>query len=125
VGDHFLVAPGHLDQGAKQMFLVDTGMVGTTFAAPASTLQDANIPVPTPVGPVRNAIGVPPSATFPIARLSLGNLSQTKLTGHYGTFPPGLEKGLGTHIGGIVSHKFFTPYAVTFDFVRMTIGFRK
>jgi hypothetical protein len=125
VGDHFLLAPGRLDQGPKQMFLVDTGVVGTTFSAPASTLQDAGIPIPTPVGPVKNAIGVPPSATFPIARLSLGSLTQTKLTGHYGTFPLGLEKGLGVHVGGIISHKFFAPYAVTFDFDRMTIGFRK
>ncbi len=125
VGDHFLLAQGRLDQGPKQMFLVDTGIAGTTFTAPASTLQDAGIAVPVPQGPVKNVIGVPPSAKFPIAKLALGSLAQAKLNGVYGTFPPGLEKGLGVQVGGIVSHKFFEPYAVTFDFERMTIGFRK
>jgi hypothetical protein len=125
VGDHFLMAQGRLDQGPKQMFLIDTGIAGTTFSAPASTLQDAGIPVPTPQGPVKNTIGVPPTAPFPIAKLSFGTLTQTKLSGHYGSFPLGLEKGLGVDVGGIVSHKFFVPYTVTFDFDRMTIGFRK
>jgi len=125
VGDHFLVARGRLDQGREQMFLIDSGMAGTTFAAPKSTLQDANIPIPVPQGPARNVIGAPPTALFPITRLSLGTLSQTNLKGNYGSFPPLLEQGLGMHIGGMVSHGFFVPYAVTFDFVRMTIGFRK
>jgi hypothetical protein len=125
VGDHFLLAQGRLDQAPKQMFLIDTGIAGTTFVAPASTLQDAGIPIPTPQGPARNAIGVPPTAKFPMAKLSLGGLTQTKLSGNYGSFPPGLEKGLGVAVGGIVSHGFFAPYTVTFDFERMTISFRK
>jgi hypothetical protein len=125
VGDHFVLAQGRLDQGPKQMFLVDTGVAGTTFAAAKSTLLDAGIPVPVPQGPAKNAIGVPPTALFPISRLSLGALTQTKLSGHYGPFPPALEGALGVHIGGLVSHGFFAPYAVTFDFVRMTIGFHK
>jgi hypothetical protein len=125
VGDHFLLAQGRLDQGGKQMFLVDTGVAHNTFSAPASTLQDAGIPVPTPQGPEKAPIGMPPTAKFPITRLTLGNLSQTKLTGTYGSFPPALEKGLGVHIGGIVSHDYFAPYSVTFDFVRMTISFHK
>lgn len=125
VGDHFILSQGRVDQGPKQMFLVDTGIAGTTFSAPASTLQDAGIPVPTPQGPVKNAIGVPPSAKFPIRKLSLGSLAEIKLEGTYGTFPPALEKALGVNVGGIVSHKFFAPYTVTFDFERMTISFRK
>ncbi|HTT82905.1 MAG TPA: aspartyl protease family protein [Rhizomicrobium sp.] len=125
VGDHFLLAPGRLDNGPRQMFLIDSGIVGTAFTAPASTLQSAGIPVPTPQGPAKSRIGMPPSALFPITRLSLGNLSQTNLSGVYGTFPLGLEKGLGVNIGGIISHKYLLPYAVTFDFVRMTISFRK
>jgi hypothetical protein len=125
VGDHFLLAQGRLDQGQKQMFWVNTGIPGTTFTAPASTLQDAGISVPTPQGPANNRIGAPPTAKFPISKLSLGNLSQTKLSGNYGSFPPALAKGLGVNVGGIVSHGFFVPYTVTFDFDRMTIGFRK
>ena len=125
VGDHFILSQGRVDQGPKMMFLVDTGVAGTTFSAPSSTLQDAGIPIPVPQGPVKNAIGVPPSAKFPIAKLSLGSLTETKLEGTYGTFPAALERALGVNVGGIVSHKFFAPYAVTFDFERMTISFRK
>jgi len=125
VGDHFLVGQGRLDQGLKQLFLVDTGIAGTTFSAPISTLQDAGIPVPTPQAPAKSRVGIPPTAPFPITRLSFGNLTQTKIEGRYGQFPAALEKGLGVHIGGIVSHGFFAPYAVTFDFVRMTMSFHK
>ncbi|HEX4080950.1 MAG TPA: aspartyl protease family protein [Rhizomicrobium sp.] len=125
VGDHFLLARGRLDQGPKQLFLVDTGMAHTAFTAPDSTLRDAGVPVPAPQGPARSAIGQPPSAPFPIASLSLGSLTEKNITGAYGPFPLGLENGLGVHIGGIVSHGFFEPYAVTFDFVRMTIAIRK
>jgi hypothetical protein len=125
VGDHFLLADGRLDQGQKQLFLIDSGIAGTAFTAPRSTLQDAGIPVPTPEGPEKNSIGAPPSALFPITRLSLGTLSETNLKGHYGPFPPPLEQGLGVHVGGMVSHSFFVPYAVTYDFVRMTIVFHK
>jgi hypothetical protein len=125
VGDHFLLAQGRLANGPKQLFFADTGVPGTAFTAPESTLRDAGIPVPTPQAPAGNAIGQAPAAKFPVAKLSLGTLTQTNLTGLYGPFPPGLEKGLGVRIGGIVSHDFFHPYAVTFDFVRMTMDFRK
>jgi Aspartyl protease len=121
-GDHMLLAPGRLDQGPKQLFLVNTGTSVAALLAPDSTLRDAGVAVPTlqPGKP-----GIPPTATFPIDRLSLGNLVESKLSGIYGSFPPRLENGLGFHIGGIVSHAFFHSYAVTFDFVRMRIDVRK
>ena len=126
LGDHFLVAPGRLGQAPKQLFLVDTGLAGFAFTGPDSTLRDAGIPVPTPQAPPPGApVGRAPVAKFPIAMLSLGSLAEKNLTGLYGPFPPGLENGLGVHVGGIVSHAFFHPYAVTFDFVAMKIGFRK
>lgn len=122
VGDHFLLANGRVDKAPKQLFLIDTGVV-YAFSAPESTLHDAGIPVPTPQGVQKGAIG--PSASFPIKTLSLGGLEERNLNGVYGPFPPPLEKALGVHVGGIVAHKFFEPYAVTFDFDRMTITVRK
>ena len=122
VGDHFLLAQGRLDRGPKQLLLVDTGFGRLAFTGPESTLQDAGITVPAPqAGPS----GRPPIAKFPIAQLSLGSLQEKNISGIYGAFPPGLENGLGVHVGGIVSHEYFLPYAVTFDFVRMKIGIRK
>jgi len=123
VGDHFLVASGRVDKGAKQLFLIDTGIGSYAFSAPQSTLHDAGIPVPAPKGVQRGAIS--PGADFPIKQLSLGSLEEKNLTGVYGPFPPALEKTLGVHVGGIVAHAFFEPYAVTFDFDRMTITVRK
>jgi hypothetical protein len=123
VGDHFLLAPGRLEKSSRQLFLVDTGIGSYAFAAPDSTLRDAGIPVPPVKGAQRGAIS--PNAPFPIKQLSLGDLVEKNLTGNYGPFPPVLEKALGVHVGGIVSHKFFEPYIVTFDFVRMTIAIRK
>ncbi|HEX3431457.1 MAG TPA: aspartyl protease family protein [Rhizomicrobium sp.] len=123
LGDHFLLATGRLDPGPKQLFLVDTGIGSYAFTAPESTLRDAKITVPTPKGARVGAAS--PSAPFPIRQLSLGSLEEKNLTGLYGPFPPVLENALGVHIGGIVAHTFFQPYAVTFDFVRMTITVRK
>ena len=123
LGDHFLVATGHVDKAPNQLFLIDTGIGPYAFAAPDSTLHDAGIPVPTPKGVQRGAVS--PSAPFPIKQLSLGGLEEKNLNGVYGPFPPALEKALGVHIGGIVAHKFFEPYAVTFDFDRMMIIVQK
>lgn len=122
VGDHFLLAQGRLERGARQLLLVDTGFGRLAFTGPESTLRDAGITVPSPqAGPP----GRPPIAKFPIAQLSLGSLEEKNISGIYGAFPPGLENGLGVHVGGIVSHEYFLPYAVTFDFVRMKIDIRK
>src|SRR5207302_397951 len=121
-GDHFLLAPGRLDKAPKQLFLIETGG-NYAFTAPESTLHDAGIAVPTPKGAPRG--GIAPSASFPIAQLSLGTLEEKNLQGLYGPFPISLENALGVHVGGIVSHAFFHPYTVTFDFVRMTIAIRK
>ncbi|HLY06867.1 MAG TPA: aspartyl protease family protein [Rhizomicrobium sp.] len=122
IGDHFLLAHGRVDKAPDQLFLIDTGVV-YAFAAPESTLRDAGIPVPPPKGVQRGAIA--PSAPFPIKELTVGGLEEKNLTGLYGPFPPPLEKGLGVHVGGLVAHAFFQPYAVTFDFDRGTITVQK
>lgn len=124
-GDHYLVARGRLDKGPKQLFFIDTGLGSYSFTAPDSTLRDADIPVPAPPARPSGARGPAPPATFPIASLSLGSVSEGKLTGVFGAFPPPLENALGFHVGGIVSHGFFHTSVVTFDFVRMIIVIRK
>ncbi|MGH6888823.1 MAG: aspartyl protease family protein [Rhizomicrobium sp.] len=125
VGDHYLVARGRLDKGPRQLFFIDTGLGSYAFTAPDSTLRDADIAVPAPPARSSGARGPAPLATFPITSLSLGSLTENRLTGVFGAFPPPLENALGIHAGGIVSHGFFHTYAVTFDFVRMTITVRK
>jgi hypothetical protein len=125
VGDHILLASGRLADGPKQLFFINTGMSGYAFVGPESTLKDAGISVPALQGPMSGRMGLPRTATFPIPRLSLGELTESNLTGLYGTFPPALENGLGLHIAGVVSHAFFNKYVVTYDFVQMKIDIRK
>jgi hypothetical protein len=125
VGDHFLLARGKLDDGKEQLFMVDTSLTGFAFTAPASTLDDSKIPPPKPGDIKLNVAGHARVASFPIATLSLGNLQQQKLIGLYGPFPLPLEEMLGVHVGGIVTHTFFRPYAITFDFGQMKLLVRK
>lgn len=123
-GDHFLLASGRLNDGAPQMFFVDTGLAGAAFTAPESTLKAAGITVPAATGDKGGGIGTAAIAPFDVASLSLGALRRERMSGLFGAFPPSLEMALGTRIGGIVSHAFLRPYAVTFDFENMVIEIR-
>jgi hypothetical protein len=42
-----------------------------------------------------------------------------------GAIPPGSEERFGFRMGGLISHAFFRPYAVTFDFLSMTLYLKK
>lgn len=123
-GDHFLLAEGRLNDGAAQMFFIDTGLAGFAFTAPEATLKNAGIGVPMPKPEKDGGIGTAAVAPFEIKSLSLGTLRRQNLEGLYGAFPPPLEMALGTRIGGIVSHGFFRPYAITLDFKRMILEVR-
>jgi hypothetical protein len=126
VGDHYIIAHGTLNGGVEQLFFVDSGLAGFAFTAPASTLRGAGIAIPAPkADPSSSNVGQSASAPFAINALSLGDLHAKNLTGLYGPFPSPLESGLGVHLAGIVSHAFFRPYAVTFDFTHMKIYVRK
>lgn len=43
------------------------------------------------------------------------------MRGIVGPFPPSMEYMFGFRIAGIISHTFFRPYAVTFDFANMQV----
>lgn len=125
MSDHLIVAQGAIDGGADKTFIVDTGLAGFAFTAPPSTLKQAAIGIPD-IGPQNaGAIGTATATPFAIASLSLGEVNEKNLQGLYGPFPPTLENSLSVHIGGIISHQFFRPYAITFDFAHMQIIVRK
>ena len=127
VRDHFILTRGTLNDGPEEMLFVDTGLAGFAFTAPPSTLSDAGIPLPaaTNTPPLPAAIGQSAAVPIPIRSLTLGSLRRENLTGLYGPFPRSLESSTGVHIGGIVSHMFFRPYAITFDFVHMKLVVRR
>jgi Aspartyl protease len=121
-GDHFIVTWGKVYQSPPLLFFVDTGLAGGGFICPASTLKDAGIRVPQ--GSEIEGIGgggtlkvVP----FTVPYLSVGGVDAHDIQSFLGAFPPTLEYGEGFRIAGMVSHEFFRPYALTFDFEGMRL----
>lgn len=121
-GDHFLVAWGRVNHSPPLLFFVDTGLSGGGFVCPAATLKEAGIPQPHAAqimgqGGGGKVIAVP----FMVQDLSLGSVEAHQIQAFAGVFPPSLEYGEGFRIAGIVSHQFFRPYALTFDFQGMRL----
>ncbi|HEY6768564.1 MAG TPA: hypothetical protein VI386_27715, partial [Candidatus Sulfotelmatobacter sp.] len=56
-----------------------------------------------------------------VDHLFLGDARGEKIKGMTGIFPPSLENAFGFRIAGLISHQFFRPYAVTFDFTAMRL----
>jgi hypothetical protein len=125
--DHYLLARGRMGPGPEGLWFVDTGLAGAGVAAPASTLTGAGVAVPdTSSGPTGmgggGSVKIQP---FPVDRFQLGDATSGGLTGVFGAFPPALERGFGYPIAGIISHQFFRPYRVTFDFDAMRLRLKK
>jgi hypothetical protein len=56
--------------------------------------------------------------------LTLGEARESNIPGSFlGPFQ--LENAFGFHIGGLISHAFFRPYSLTFDFTGMRIFLKK
>lgn len=111
LGDHFLLSHGTVNHLDRMVFFVDTGGGDIGFTAPRSTLAAAGIAVPADGGPH------PVTA----ARVTLGTAVRHDVPGLAGVFPEWFEHGFGFRIGGLPTHEFFRPYALTFDFAGMRI----
>ncbi len=124
-GDHYLVAAGAVN-GRGMLLFVDTGLAGLGFAAPSSTLDIAGIS--TRPKDRLNGLGgggTVSAVRFRVDELALGSAVAHQAQGVTGVFPPSLENKFGFRIGGLISHAFFRPYAVTFDFTRMLLHLRR
>jgi predicted aspartyl protease len=124
-GDHFMVTWGKVNRSLPLLFFVDTGLAGGGFVCPPSTLKDAGIDLPK--GAEIEGVGgggKVKAVAFMVDQLSLGGVEARQIQSFLGVFPPTLEHGEGFRIAGIVSHEFFRPYALTFDFqgMRLFIG---
>ncbi|MFI9838744.1 hypothetical protein ACIHFD_17045 [Nonomuraea sp. NPDC051941] len=111
VGDHFLLSHGTVDGLDRMVFLVDTGGADIGFTAPRATFEAAGIPIP------------PGDGFHPVTvdEVTLGSVTRRRVPGLSGAFPSWFEHGFGFRIGGLPTHEFFKPYALTFDFGRMRI----
>ncbi|SEF65867.1 Tetratricopeptide repeat-containing protein [Nonomuraea solani] len=111
VGDHFPLSHGTVNHLDKMVFFVDTGGGDIGFTAPRATFTAAGMEVPEGDG------------THPVTveRVTLGSAVRERVPGLTGAFPEWFENGFGFRIGGLPTHEFFRPYALTFDFARMRI----
>jgi len=125
-GDHLIIAEGAIDSSAIQSWLVDTGLAGAAFTGPASTLAEARVAIDDRSAFTGQGGGGSVRVTpFRVRRLSLGAAEATDLLGIQGAFPPSLERSQGFRIGGIVSHAFFRPWRLTFDFEAMRLSMER
>ena len=119
-GTHFLLAHGKVNDSVAVLLHMDTGLAGASFTAPVSTFAAAGI-----VGDTANADeGVGGGGSMRITpvsvdKITMGHVGARNQVGIMGAFPPSMEYRFGFRIGGLVSHAFFRPYALTFDFTDM------
>jgi predicted aspartyl protease len=124
---HYMVASGTVNGSAPMLFFVDTGLAGTGFTAPEATLQDAGIAVDwSKAEKSVGAFGESESTDIVVDRLTLGSGDHEVVARNL----PGvamkkpiemLGDRFGFWIGGLVSHQFFRPYALSLDFVNMNL----
>jgi tetratricopeptide (TPR) repeat protein len=120
-GDHYMVAWGTVNKSRPLLFFVDTGLAGGGFTCPESTIREAGIKLPkSPAGEGMGGGGKVAVFPFVVDELSLGEARVKNVRGLF-SGPFTLEEVFGFHIGGLISHGFFRPYAVTFDFNKMRI----
>ena len=101
---------------------VDTGMAGGGFGCPQSTLKAAGIDVSGLPSFEGMGAGGPVKVTpFTVEELALGDAKQFNVMSLFSGRPPEAEYAMGFRIGGLISHAFFRPYALTFDCDRMQL----
>jgi len=121
-GSHWIVAWGEVNQRERCLLHVDTGLAGGGFTCPKSTLKAAGIDLAGLPSFEGMGGGGPVKVTpFEVDELALGDATQQKIQGLFGGQPSSGEYRQGFRIGGIISHGFFRPYALTFDFERMKL----
>jgi len=123
-GDHFVHAWGTANGAGPYLFFIDTGLAGGGFICPEYMLKEAKIELPQES--IQGMGGGGAVTVYPFTvDLTLGQARQDKVRGMYGGIPPGFEDRLGFRTGGIISHGFFRPFAVTFDFQAMSLYLKK
>ncbi len=113
--DHILVGEGAVNEHETFLFLA-SGMAGTAFTCPESTLEQAGIPLPAG----ESLTGVSGAGShdlrpFTVPWLRLGPLEQQNVPGVLGLFLPALEWRYGVRVGGLVGHDFLRRYRWTLD----------
>jgi predicted aspartyl protease len=113
--DHFIVSRGQLG-AATGLVLVDTGGAGLGVVLTRDqAAEDGISPDYADPGTYLGVTGYPCTA----GQVSLGQVIRRDVPGAVGPFPPPADFGFRDI--GTLSHEFFRPLSVTFDFTRMAM----
>jgi hypothetical protein len=118
--DHVIVARGRVNDAPPALLFVATG-VASRFACAESTIEQAALSLNRQGSIVPAVARGTRMVAFVVNDLYLGEARRQNVSGLAGAFPPVLEHVYGFRIAGLISHQFFRPYAVTFDFAGMQI----
>ncbi|MGD8506333.1 MAG: aspartyl protease family protein [Candidatus Bathyarchaeota archaeon] len=125
-GDHYMHAWGTVNESEPMLFFVDTGLAGGGFTCPESTLRRANIKLQEDqAGEGIGGGGKVRAIPFMVNELTLGDAKEHNIQGIFTPNTGDLERVVGFQIGGLISHGFFRPYALTFDFAKMRFFLKK
>jgi hypothetical protein len=118
VGDHFICARPRVNDGPERIFNIDTGGAGVGVMPSPATLADSHIVLDTAHASTGQGGGGVVKVIPFTASVTLGSIKRDDVPGlstpegsPYGIFP--------FDVGGSISHIFFRPYALTFDFTAM------
>jgi Aspartyl protease len=111
--DHFIFSRGRVGKAGPGLILVDTGGVGLGVVLAGAQAAAADV-VPD-YGKPETDFGV---TVYPcVADVALSHVARRDMPGVVGPIPSPAELGFGYL--GTVSHEFFKPLSVTFDFTAM------
>ncbi|MHB8055259.1 MAG: aspartyl protease family protein [Candidatus Aminicenantales bacterium] len=120
-GDHFLLAQGTVNGTEPHLYLLDTGLIGGGLSLPDSMIKEAEIEVSAETQTGIGGGGEVSIRNFVAREVTLGGARASEVKGVSGAMTTGMEYMLGVRLAGIISHDFFKPYKVTFDFAHMRL----
>jgi predicted aspartyl protease len=120
-GDHTVVAWGRIEKREPVLLFVDTGLAGGGVSLAESALKEAGIKLlEEQATEVIGGGGRVKTIPFKLRELSLGGATERDVRGWFDGVLP-MEHSHGFRIAGIISHSFFKPYVLTFDFPGMRL----
>jgi hypothetical protein len=124
-GDHIMVARGTVNGSRPLMFFVDTGLAGGGFTGTDWLVHEANIQLSEDSFEGIGGGGKVMVKSAVLKEVTLGDAKEKEVTGLFGAMPPDFGEKFGFRIAGIISHGFFRPYKLTFDFTTMNLILEK
>lgn len=123
LGDHFITVSALAVDSVETLLVLDTGlaMPGGALVPSTGLLTACGVKPSGPMVSGRGGGGRVQVTPFRFPRLRIGPVQRDSILAVAGAFPPTLEQHFGPHLGGLVSHGFFSDQAVLLDFDAMRL----